>query len=273
VFQNYGAPFVEEGVLCLRLVHVSHFSRLIMQWTLTLLCIVAVVYTAPAQIETRTLRPAESTSPAPPPPPPSRYELSLGAFLAAKAGVNTTVAQDYKTDVNINPLPDIGISIIAPFEANDRFGAGLDIGYTTYSYITKPYSGVTVTNTIIERYSYVNLFPHFNLYGVVVGVNVGFAPSGSAKTKADQSVSVVTPAKTELSSDELGTLIELRLGGNFPVWRNPTGHLNFYVMGGYVLGGLYSDYQQYLYSPNADNNPRPASLALGLAYYFTVPIK
>lgn len=50
-------------------------------------------------------------------------------------------------------------------------------------------------------------------------------------------------------------------------------------MAGYTLSGLYSDYRSYIYSrdnyttPSADNNPRPASLALGLAYYFRIPIK
>ncbi len=233
---------------------------------------------AAAQIEQRTLRPSEPTQQQPA-GEAEPYLLSVGAFIAGKAGVNTVVATGRKTDVNVNPLPDAGVSILAPLGTGSIAAVGLDIGYATYSFINTPVSGVTDDNTLIEQYSYVNVFPNINLLGVVLGVNVGFSPTGKARTRSDRTVTVVTTGKTELGSDELGTTIELRVGGNFPVWRHQGGHLNLYIMGGYMLSGLYNDYQTYLFSrdnyttPSADNNPRPASLAIGLAYYFAIPIK
>lgn len=229
------------------------------------------------QIPQRTLRPADETMQQHSISSGVPYQISIGAFVAAKVGVNTAVAKGRKTDININPLPDLGISLLAPFQAGGRIGIGLDLGYATYSYVNTPDRSVTDDNTIIERYSYVNVFPHLNLGGVVLGVNLGFSPKGRAETRSGRQVAVATNGNTELSSNELGTLVEVRVGGNFPVWETSIGHLNLYLMGGYALNGLFSDYQQYIYSrdnyitPSASNNPRPASLAVGLAYYLRVP--
>ncbi|GIV50397.1 MAG: hypothetical protein KatS3mg038_0918 [Candidatus Kapaibacterium sp.] len=241
--------------------------------------LLVVALAAYGQIPQRTLRPAEEQPTQSVAVQTANYAISVGAFVAAKVGVNTTVAKGRKTDLNFNPLPDLGISIYAPFQSGGRIGAGVDIGYATYSFVNQPESGVTDANSIVERYSYVNIFPHVNLHGVVFGVNVGFSPSGRAETKSGDQVTVVTDGSREIGSEHLGTLVELRLGGNFPVWEHQTGHLNLYVMAGYTVSGLYSDYRTYIYSrdnyttPSADNNPRPASLALGLAYYFRIPIQ
>lgn len=230
------------------------------------------------QIPQRTVRPAEEQPIQLVTRPSKDYAISIGAFLAAKAGINTAVARGRKTELNFNPLPDLGISLYLPFLPGGHIGAGLDIGYATYSYVNKPESGVTDANSIVERYSYVNIFPHLNMSGVVLGVNFGFAPSGRAATKSGDQVTVVTDGKRDLGSEHLGTLLELRVGGNIPVWEHRSGQLNVYAMLGYTLSGLYSDYRTYIYSrddyttPSADNNPRPASLALGLSYYFRIPI-
>jgi hypothetical protein len=117
----------------------------------TTACATALVITiAYGQIEQRTLRPAQDHSTQAIMEQPAAYSLHVGVFVAAKAGVNTTVARGRKTDLNFNTLPDLGISIFAPFQSGSRFGAGLDIGYATYSYVNKPESGVTDANTIIE---------------------------------------------------------------------------------------------------------------------------
>lgn len=258
------------------MVHLLEF-RMIRHTCSCLLLVGALA--AYGQIPQRTLRPAEEQPTQTVLQQSSGYAISVGAFVAAKAGVNTTVAKGRKTDLNFNPLPDIGVSIFAPFQPGGNIGAGVDIGYATYSFVNKPESGVTDANSIVERYSYVNIFPHVNLSGVVLGVNFGFSPSGRADTKSGNQVTVVTDSTRELGSEHLGTLVELRLGGNFPLWEHQTGHLNLYIMAGYAVSGLYSDYRTYIYSrdndttPSADNNPRPASLAVGLAYYFRIPIK
>jgi len=253
--------------------------ELLMQRCATCIILILSASLAMAQIPQRTLRPAEEQPTQSVAVQTADYAISVGAFVAAKAGVNTAVAKGRKTDINFNPLPDLGISIFAPFQEGGRIGAGVDFGYATYSFVNKPESGVTDANSIVERYSYVNIFPHVNLSGVVLGVNIGFSPSGRARTKSGNEVTVVTDGTRELGSEHLGTLVELRLGGNFTVWEHQAGHLNLYLMAGYTLSGLYSDYRTYIYSrdnyttPNADNNPRPASLAVGLAYYFRIPIK
>ncbi len=256
--------------------NLEHFKMI----RFTTACATALMITiAYGQVEQHTLRPAQDHSTQALMDRPAAYSLHVGAFVAAKTGVNTTVAKGRKTDLNFNALPDVGISIFAPFQTGGRLGAGLDIGYATYSYVNKPESGVTDANTIIEQYSYVNMFPHVNLGGVVLGVNFGFAPNGQAKTKSGSTVTILMDGSQEINSEHLGTLVELRLGGNFPIWDNPNGQLNLYFLAGYTLSGLYSDYRTYIFSrdnyvlPSADKNPKPASIAVGLAYYFRITIK
>lgn len=231
-----------------------------------------------AQIPQQTLRPAQENAPQTG-SSSTPYRLSIGAYILAKAGVNTAVAKGRMTDVNINSLPDFGVSVFAPFQAGGRLGIGLDLGYATYTYINKPLTAANDDNTIVEQYSYVNVFPHLNLSGIVFGVNLGLSPRGHGKSQSGRTMPLTTdPNRTELSSDELSTLVEVRLGGNFPIWEHSTGHLNLYLMAGYALSRVYSDYKTYRYSwddnisPSASNNPRPASLAVGLAYYFRVPL-
>jgi hypothetical protein len=246
----------------------------------TTACATALMITvAYGQIEQRTLRPAQDDSTQAIMEQPAAYSLRVGVFVAAKAGVNTSVAYGRKTDLNFNTLPDLGISIFAPFHSGSRFGVGLDIGYATYSYVNKPQSGVTDANTIIEQYSYINMFPHVYLSGVELGVNLGFAPNGRAKTKSGNTAIIVTDGSQEIDSKHLRTLIELRVGGNFAIIEKPQWQLNAYIMGGYTLNGIYGDYNTYIFSrddnnqTSADNNPRPSSIAVGLAYYFRIPIK
>lgn len=245
-----------------------------------LLTMVAVGPVSMGQIPQQTLRPTEgAVSFQNASATDQTYTLHLGAFVAAKVGVNTTVAHGRKTDANFNTLPDFGISLFAPFSVGGRIGAGIDIGYATYTYRNKPVSNPTDANTIVERYSYVNIFPHLNLSGFVLGLNIGVVPQGSAETLAGSKISVITSGQTELDGTQLSTLLELRVGANIPVLYTSSGHFNVYFLGGYVLSGLYSDYSLYRYSwdnfttPSADNNPRPASLAVGLAYYFDFPLK
>lgn len=87
-----------------------------------------MITVAYGQIEQRTLRPAQDHSTQAILEQPAAYSLHVGVFVAAKAGVNTTVARGRKTDLNFNTLLDLGISIFAPLQSGSRFGAGLDIG-------------------------------------------------------------------------------------------------------------------------------------------------
>lgn len=175
--------------------------------------LLVVALAAYGQIPQRTLRPAEEQPTQSVAVQTADHAISVGAFVAAKAGVNTAVAKGRKTDLNFNPLPDLGISIFAPFQAGGRIGAGVDFGYATYSFVNKPESGVTDANSIVERYSYVNIFPHVNLSGVVLGVNIGVSPSGRAQTKSGNDVTVVTDGTRELEASTLGRSLSYGLAG------------------------------------------------------------
>lgn len=165
------------------------------------------------QIPQRTLRPAEEQPTQSITQPTADYAISVGAFVAAKAGINTAVAKGRKTDLNFNPLPDLGISIFAPFQAGGRIGAGVDFGYATYSFVNKPESGVTDANSIVERYSYVNIFPHVNLSGVVLGVNIGVSPSGRAQQKAATTSPLLPMEPANWEASTLGRSLSYGLAG------------------------------------------------------------
>lgn len=238
---------------------------------------------------------------------PEQYALYVGPYVAAKGSIITSVADGAKTGPVFNVPPDLGVSILAPFGAGSSVGFGLDLGYATYGFELKPEKEATDTNTITPTFSYINVFPHVNLGGFILGVNFGFPSSADSRTKTDSLVSIVGRpnvvtttnsqgvkiTNTYFSPDPvsqngaipyditkyLATLVEVRIGGAIPVINTSAGKLNVNIMAGYSLSGLFTDHQSYLGSyekspstgltgPKEEYNPKPVSLSIGFSYLF-----
>ncbi len=218
--------------------------------------------------------------------------IYVGAGVAGKAGVNTKVADGFKSDVNFNSVPELYATALFAFGKRNNIGLGLDVGMNSLSFISKPdvnIRAVTDDNIIKEQYSYIGIFPHLFFSGFVVGCNIGLPSSASTVSKSGTDVSVLYPGvpmnppamKVDYSS-LMNTMFELKLGGRLPVSDDALGRLNIDVMLGYSLTHIYADGHNYYGSYNndgkgtviynSDDNPLPVSLSLGISYQFRFAI-
>lgn len=222
---------------------------------------------------------------------PPGYAFFIGPYAAAKGSIKTTAAQGTKTGPVFNVPPELGAQILAPIPGASWLRFGVDLGLATYSYESKPESNATDDNTVIEKYQFINVFPHLNLYGLVLGVNIGLPSSAGAQTLSGRTVSpsgtatqvggmnVVVPDDPDAPgydpSKYLATMLEFRIGGNIPLVSSETGTLNLSVMAGYTLNGLFTNGRNYLLAYEGGSydetlNPRLASFAVGFNYVFAI---
>lgn len=234
----------------------------------------------------------------------NEYSLWVGPYLMGKVSIKSEVAEGWKTGVVFNVPPDFGVSILAPFGKHTNIGFGLDFGLANYGYQFRPENDPRDSVTIIARYSYVNMFPHLNLGGFIVGLNFGFVNGASTRTVLDSAATVVgtfevvkrlnnpdTIAFTNGTPESTGPLaymasmVEVRVGGAIPVVTSDFGRLDVLIQAGYSLSGLFTDYRNYEGSypinakdpdfprqrslqPQESLNPHMISLSLGLCYRF-----
>ncbi|MBL7975527.1 MAG: hypothetical protein JNJ85_11485 [Candidatus Kapabacteria bacterium] len=249
-----------------------------------LICVFTIVSNAQ---ESRTGVPISTTpettkSPATTPEP---YSVFAGVYLHGKAGMKANVAHGYKTDVTFLSTPDFGAQLLFPFTRNGNLGFGLSIGLGNYGYVNKPESNVTDNNKVIEQYQFISIFPHFNLSGVILGLNMNSASGGTVKTAAGTEVSVVISDTKPDYSKYLNSFNEIVAGVSIPVLDESYGRLNASLLVGYALNGIYKDitsdrsYYMFAYDDNnilgkssSDNNPKPVSLSVGVSFLFKIPV-
>lgn len=221
------------------------------------------------------------------------YTFFVGPYVAAKGTIKTTAAQGTKTGPAFNVPPDLGVGLQAPIPGASWLRVGVDVGLATYSYDSKPESNANDDNTIRERYQFISVFPHLNIFGLVLGVNVGMPSSAQAKSLSGNVESVYGTATTiggmniVLPDDPdapgydpskyLATMLEFRIGGSIPLVTSSTGILNLNIMAGYTLNGLFTNGRNYLVAYEGTSydetlNPRMASISLGVSYLFGISL-
>lgn len=225
------------------------------------------------------------------------YSLWIGPYIAGKASLKTEVAEGWKTGVVFNLPPDYGVSLLVPFGKHSNIGFALDLGQANYGYQFRPENDNRDSVTIIARYKYINVYPHFNLGGFTLGLNVGFPNGASTRTVRDSAASVVGTYVTSNGNttfipggpDGIGpvplmaTMIEARVGGAIPVVTTDFGRLDVVINAGFSLNGLFEDFKNYEGSypinpndpvnrprmnPEESLNPHIVSLSLGMCYRF-----
>lgn len=223
---------------------------------------------------------------------PSGYTFYVGPYVAAKGTIKTSAAQGTKTGPAFNVPPDLGAQILAPIPGASWLKFGVDVGLATYSYDSKPERNADDDNTLREQYQFINVFPHLNLYGVVLGVNIGMPSSAQAKSLSGNvesaygtvttvgGMNIVLPDDPDAPgydpSKYLASMLEFRIGGSIPLVTSSTGKLNLNIMAGYTLNGLFTNGRNYLgaydnlTSYDETLNPRMASISLGVSYLFGI---
>ena len=196
----------------------------------------------------------------------SDYDFSIGPYLSAKGGINgVNTPSGRKNGVAINTVPDFGITGYYPLSRTSNLGISLDIGYSTYSYLIKVSS---LDKEFTHTYSYITLSPNFAFEFLLIGFNFGFP------VKANYG--------PEIDIDKLDAISEFRIAVNIPLLKDETGSLNIFIQAGYMLTGIYDDFENddplidegvIPRQPNRltnEHNPRAASLLIGLNYLFNL---
>lgn len=246
--------------LCLTRHHLPFIYSTTMMNTriLSLLALILITLTAQAQAQQNSSK------------------ILIGAYMHAKAGVNTTVAQGWKTGPALSGMPDIGVSSMYKIADDGSLSVGLDLGYNSASYESQ---FVETNIRIHEQYSYVALFPHLNYKSFVLGVSYDIPVTGSGRDiDKDTDVSMVS----NRSMDEetyLASVPSIKTGLRLPLMINNGSVLNLDVMASYALGGLFSDGRDYIAAYDYDGlkvvynsakNPTPAGISIGLSYQLPV---
>jgi hypothetical protein len=184
-----------------------------------------------------------------------RQQVFAGPSILAKAGVNAgEIPNGFKTGVNFNGLPDLGVTLKFMFSKETSIGMIADLEYATYSYQMKPNDGANDNNTLITQAQYISFAPSLYLSGLTLGAAFGF-PSALA-TKFVSGTEVPNVGADDLTSPS----IELRIGGMIPVMTADIGQLNIVLRGGYMVTGMDSESDEF--------SPKVASGALGINFLF-----
>ena len=195
----------------------------------------------------------------------SAGDLSVGATIVAKAGINTSVPDGIKTAMNFNGLPDINASVLYLFSNGSNTGVNLDLGYDTYTFKMRPESDAASNDltTSISTYNNFSIAPSLFLGGFQLGFAFGI-PMGYSEISVDGTRN--NTSTIEAGIGKPSSTFELRVGAVIPIVRGKSSSLNFNIRGGYMLSGMHSD------GPITDEDfiPKAASLGAGLSYYFTV---
>lgn len=193
------------------------------------------------------------------------YPLSLGPYLAFKAGINGgNIPMGRKNDYKINYLPDFGISSYIPLSETTSLGLVLNLGYSTYCYNIIRYKDDT---TFSFRYSYLAFSSNVHFLGFILGLKFGVP------------ISADFGPKIEIS--KLNTLLEVNLAWMYNLYATERGDLNIYIEGGYMLNGIYNNFanddplKNLIPAEPPEEitnrfNPRVVSLAIGLKYLFSL---
>ncbi len=198
------------------------------------------------------------------------YRFAAGAGVHPKFGINAgEIPPGTKTGVGFTGVPDIWAQGILPLDRYGEISVGLDIGYTSHAFITKPGDADTTHegNTFTQHYRYLGIAPMFYLNVLGLGLNIGVPLGGTLKNQRGD-------VEKSVSTSDIGALVELRLGISAPLVKDPkSGRLNFQLFASYGLTKLpVKSYELIRLGPNPPvperYAPRIAALALGLSYHF-----
>jgi hypothetical protein len=195
----------------------------------------------------------------------TQKHLSVGPYFAFKGGVNgSNVQEGRKNAISIYPVPDFGATAFLPLIEDYSLAVSCDVGYSAYSYSLKDGSLGTKYDF---HYGYLSLSPNFYFLYFFLGFNFGYP------LHADFGETIDTK--------DLNIMAEFRVGVTYPLIYDESVSMNIFANAGYMLTGIYKNYQKgdplKVLVPNIPPdftteayNPRPVSFSIGLNYLFTI---
>lgn len=203
------------------------------------------------------------------------YRAAIGAGVHPKFGINAgEIPSGTKTGVAFTGVPDLWAQGVLPLDKYGEIAVGLDIGYMSHAFITKPGDADTTHegNTFTQHYRYLGIAPTFYLNVLGLGLNVGVPLGG---TLSNQRGTV----EKEVPTSDMGVFVEIRLGISAPLVKDPkSGRLNLQLFASYGLTKLPAKSYELIglgpQPPVPDRYaPRIAALAVGLSYHFFLGVE
>jgi hypothetical protein len=198
-------------------------------------------------------------------PVDTMLHFKLGPYFSFKWGLNGgNILPGRKNSFAFNGLPDFGVSSFLPLSRTAPLAVTLDIGYSSYAF---KQIGWDVPYKFTEFFSYVTINPGVYFAGFLLGLNFGFPAVANFGSSIDVA--------------KLNFLSEVRLSYRYIVKSDDIGSLFIYLQAGYLLTGVYKNFQnndplkQYIPPPSQTQltdyyNPRIVSATIGLSYLFNL---
>jgi len=228
--------------------------------------------------------------------------FKIGALAGLTLAMNTTDYIVTRVTRTLSLGSHFGVRASIPIGKRTRFVTGL--GYHTLTFKDEnkrisfsdaavnhstdlPNEG-TLTTEGTFQYTVVTAMLQFS--SVFIGVNLGLPTSAEMTNSADgftipeggvDPTSWYNPPRPELNpenrkikkditpdDEDINPLIELRLGGEFPVMKSRVGDLNLGISVGYTFQNIISDSRDNL--PNMDTNFWLPNMLFHLSYMFNL---
>jgi hypothetical protein len=197
--------------------------------------------------------------------PPLTETMSIGPYIALKAGVNgSNVQEGRKNGISFNGIPDVGLSLYYPLGTTSTLGLHGDLGYSLYTFYIKDAGN---NKEYLNKYSYITFAPNFRFGYFSIGFNFGVPLSGKVEE--------------DVRTEDMNYLAEFRITGTYPILQDEDGTMNVFFTGGYMFTGVFKDYAKSdphknlipIVSPDNTTNKfnlRAISASLGINYMFNI---
>ncbi|MBN1448048.1 MAG: hypothetical protein JXA28_08960 [Bacteroidetes bacterium] len=228
--------------------------------------------------------------------------LKIGALAGLTLSMNTTDYVVQRVTRTLGLGSHFGIRASIPIGKKTRVVTGLGYHTLTFKDENKRISFSDAVNdhsadlpndgtlTTEGTFQYTVLTVMLQFSQVFIGVNIGMPASAEMTNSADgftipaggvDPTSWYTPPRPELNpegrkiktditpvDEDINTLIELRLGGEFPIMKSPVGDLNLGISVGYTFQNIVKDSRDNL--PNMETNFWLPNVLFHLSYMFNL---
>lgn len=146
--------------------------------------------------------------------------MGAGLYLGYKFGVNAAkVPSGIENGMGLAKMIDIGLEGYLPFDPASRMGVLFQLAYANYPYEMSDVGG---GNPRKLNYANIDIGAQFYVSGFTVGLIAGFPTGGTLD---------VGGSSSDLTSDGLGTMLSLALGGHFNLFKNDLGRMILKIQG------------------------------------------
>jgi len=190
---------------------------------------------------------------------PFKPFFGVGPFFTAGAAVFTG---DVPTGLKTGMQFAYTAGAIGTYELSKTFGITLGLGYQSRPiYFRNEQSADYGEST--ANLTYISIQPGIKFGAFMIGVDINMP--NAATSSYNVKLPIEGSTETDIPTEDLGTVIDFRLGGLIPITQSTTSELNFFVQAAY---GLTSALKNDKNADGTEMNYPVGTLQGGLCYTF-----